>query len=270
LRAAALLASAAGEPEDAENWSTVSHEIFDLYDKRFGNDLAHEYGSYSVLWPCKVYPFSSAKARAQFGSMGAQKPESWRYFPLATAHQGLLTGNREAGYGTLAIHLDHEQMRGWFAFDEGGGSDSGGWHRARTTWRYNKERPGDSLSVAMPHGWAIAEFWLLMRDSIVHEDDDRLVLLAGAAPQWFRHPAGMRAGNLRTHFGTFSFEYKPGLKSAVMSLTGSTQPADGYALRLPEDLAVAVSVDGRKLVPGQEGIWDLPSDAREITILFRS
>jgi hypothetical protein len=55
-----------------------------------------------------------------------------------------------------------------------------------------------------------------------------------------------------------------------MSLTGSTQPADGYALRLPEDLAVAVSVDGRKLVPGQEGIWDLPSDAREITILFRS
>jgi hypothetical protein len=269
LRAAALLASAAGKLEDAKKWSALSRELFDVYDERFGNDLAHEYGSYSVLWPCRIYPFSSTKARSQFGSIGAQKPESWRYFPLATAHQGLLAGNREAGYGTLAIHLDHEQMRGWFAFDEGGGSASGGWYRARTTWPCNKERPGDNLSVAMPHGWAIAELWLLMRDSIVHEDDNRLVLLAGVPPEWFRHPTGMRAGNLPTHFGTFSFEYRPGLKAAMISLTGSAQPADGYTLRLPEDLARAVSADGRKLAPGQGGIWDLPREAREITIQFR-
>jgi hypothetical protein len=270
LRAATLLARAAGAHEEAKKWSTVSDQLFHVYDRRFGNNLAHEYGSYSVLWPCKIYPFSSSQARSQFGSIGAQKPQSWRYFPLATAHQGLLTGNRDAGYGTLAIHLDHEQMRGWFAFDEGGGSASGGWYRARTTWPCNKEKPGDNLSVAMPHGWAIAELWLLMRDSIVHEDDDQLVLLAGVAPEWFRHPAGMVAGNLRTHFGTFSFEYEPGLESAKMSLTGSTQPPGGYALRLPEDLAGGVGVDGRRLGSSQAGVWTLPRDAREITIQFRT
>ena len=270
MRAAALLARAAGETADEVKWSALSHQLFDEYDHRFGNDLAHGYGNYSVLWPCRIYPPSSAKARAQFGSTGAQMPQSWRYFPLATAHQSLLAGNREAGFGTLEIHLDHEQMRGWFAFDEGGGSDSGGWYRARTTWPCNKERPGDNLSVAMPHGWAIAEFWLLMRDSIVYENDDRLVLFAGMAPEWFRHPAGIRVRNLRTHFGTFSVEYKPGPKSAVMSLAGSTQSGDGYALSLPEGFAAGVNADGRKLVLSQDGVWDLPHDAKEVTILFRS
>ena len=270
LRAAALLASDAGESEDARKWSALSRQLFEAYDKRFGKSLAREYGSYSVLWPCKIYPFSSSQARSQFGAIGAQNSQSWRYFPLATAHQGLLAGSREAGYGTLAIHLDHQQMRGWFAFDEGGGSASGGWYRARTTWPCNKQRPGDNLSVAMPHGWAIAELWLLLRDCIVHEDEDRLVLLAGIAPEWFRNPAGMQVQNLRTHFGTFSFDYAPGLKSAKLSLRGSTRPPAGYTLRLPEDLAGGVSIDGRKLEPRPAGVWTLPGDAREITIVFRS
>jgi hypothetical protein len=270
MRAAALLARQVGQTEDAEKWSAVSRRLFEAYDRRFGEHLARDYGSYSVLWPCKIYPFSSRQALTQFGSIRAQKPQSWRYFPLATAHQGLLTGSREAGYGTLAVHLDHEQMRGWFAFDEGGGSSSGGWYRARTTWPCNKQRPGDNLSVAMPHGWAIAELWLLMRDCIVYEDDEQLVLLAGVASNWFRDPAGMRAENLRTHFGTFSFNYESGLKSAKMSLTGNAQPPSGYTLRLPQDLVGGVGVDGRKLEPGQAGVWTLPRDAREITIVFRS
>lgn len=270
LRAAAVLARAVEKPQDARRWSELSHRLFGVYDNRFGKDLAHGYGSYSVLWPCKVYPLSSAKARNQFQSIGPQKPEHWRYLPLATAHQGLLAGNREAACSTLATSLDNEQMRGWFAFDEGGGSASGTWYRARTTWPCSKSRPGDNLSVAMPHGWAIAEFWLLMRDAIVHEDGGRLVLLAGVAPEWFKHPAGMQVENLPTHFGPFSFKYSPEREFATLTLTGGAQPTEGYSLRLPEDLAAGVSVDGWKLGSGQESTCDLPGDAREITIQFQS
>ena len=59
-----------------------------------------EYGNYSVLWPCRLYPLDGEKARAQFGNIGAQKPTSWRYFPLARAHQGFYAGNRAAAAET--------------------------------------------------------------------------------------------------------------------------------------------------------------------------
>src|SRR5207248_1937604 len=98
-------------------------------------------------------------------------------FPLATAHQGLLAGNREAASVTIAKHLDHEQMRGWYAFDEGGASGPGGWHHVNTNWK---------KGVAMPHGWAIAEMALLLRDALAFEDGGRLVLLAGVPVEWLR------------------------------------------------------------------------------------
>jgi hypothetical protein len=79
----------------------------------------------------------------------------------------------------------------------------------------------------------------------------------------------MRAESLRTHFGSFSFEYRPGPKSTVMSPTGSTQPTEGHISRLPVNLVAGVSMDTRKLVPCQDRIWALPREAREITILFR-
>jgi hypothetical protein len=270
LRSATRLAHDAGKSEDASRWGALSERLLVGYRERFGATLANDYGSYSVLWPCALFPYSSGEAQSAFGSIGPRKPESWRYFPLATAHQGLLAGNREAGYGTLALHLDHEQMRGWFAFDEGGGSDSGGWQRARTTWPHSKEKPGNNLSVAMPHGWAIAEFWLLMRDCLVYEDGDRLVLLAGIAPQWFRDSGGIRVSNLPTHFGAFSLDYKPGDSSAGLALTGAAQPPAGYELRLPPGLEVSVKADGQDIRMGARQIWALPAGTRNVTILFQS
>jgi len=122
LYAARTLAEAMGESGDAAKWRTLAHRLLEDYDAKFGGNLGNGYGSYSVLWPCRLYPLDSGKAHEQFKSKGAQRPSGWRYFPLARAHQGLLAGNRQAGYGTLQRHLDHEQMRGWYAFDEGGNS----------------------------------------------------------------------------------------------------------------------------------------------------
>ena len=144
------------------------------YDRAYGSNLPDKYGSYCVLWPCRLYPFAQGPAYEQFKGLGPQKPESWRYFPPARAHQSLLAGNREAGHRTLDLHLDHPQMRHWYAFDEGGKSGSGGWGHLRTTWN------GD---VAMPHGWAIAEVHLLLRDCLA---------LRGRSTA---RPAGRRAGD---------------------------------------------------------------------------
>jgi hypothetical protein len=235
LRAAALLAKAAGKDNDAAEWSKLADALFARYDAAFGAKLRNGYGSYSVLWPCQLYPVGGAslpRVLDQFKGIGGQKPGGWRYFPLATAHQGLLAGNREAGYRTIEEHLKHEQMTGWYAFDEGGGSGPGGWGHLRTTWK-----PG----VAMPHGWAIAEMWLLLRDCLAFEDSDRVVLLAGIDPAWFRDERGIAVGNLPTHFGSCSFAYTVKGTTGTLKLTGEAKPPGGFVFRTPGKGDITIS-----------------------------
>jgi len=269
LRNAAVLAKAYGHADDASKWRNLADSLFQSYDERFGQDLTKGYGSYSVLWPCRLYSLNTGKAYGQFKGIGAKESRSWRYFPLATAHQGLLAGNREAGYATVALHLDEEQMRGWYAFDEGGGSSSGGWHRVRTTWTRDVNEPGMNRSVAMPHGWAISELWLLMRDCLLFEDkNEHLVLLAGIPPSWFQHPDGMEVSGLETYFGTCAFAWEPRENGAVMKLSGTATPPNGFILRLPSSLNATATLNGESLTVAPNGDCILPRDTKEVYIRF--
>lgn len=259
LRGAITLAEALGQSGDASAWKKLSEELFALYEQKFATDLAKGYGSYSVLWPCRLYPFGEGRAFDQFKIVGAQKPAGWRYFPLAKAHQGLLAGQRDAGFVTLNTHLDHPQMEGWYAFDEGGDSGVGGWNHVRTRWRQGK------TSVAMPHGWAIAEFHLLLRDALAFEDGGKLVLLAGVPPVWFTRPDGMKVENLPTHFGPASFMWKVKDRQAELTFSGSAAPPGGFVLRLPSELKAKLTADG-KAVAGVGGDFALPAGVRQAQV----
>ena len=260
LRAAAILARAMDKPEDARVWETLAAKLMESYNHKYSGRLAAGYGSYCVLWPCNVYPYTQGRAHETFCKIGAQRPAGWRYFPLATAHQGLLAGNRSAGHETIETHLDHEQCRGWYAFDEGGGSGPGGWPFYRTTWN-----PG----VAMPHGWAIAELFLLIRDSLLFEDGDRLVLLGGVSPDWLRHRHGIALENVPTWFGSLSVTWTASEKQAALSLSGPADPPGGYVLRLPPGLASEVSVGGKVIVPSANGDCLLPPGTKSAVVAFR-
>ncbi|MHC4435331.1 MAG: hypothetical protein ACYTBS_26155, partial [Planctomycetota bacterium] len=262
LFGAASLAGWAGQSWEAHLWSELAERLHEDYDSSFGDNLGGEYGDYCALWPCRLYRLDSDKARQQFGSKGAQDPSGWRYFPLARAHQGLLAGNRQAGCGTLQSHLDHEQMRGWYAFDEGGKSGSGGWNRVRTTW---------NGSVAMPHGWAIAEFWLLLRDCLVFEDEKkrRLVLLSGIPPEWFNHTDGIAIENMPTYFGRLDLWWRPRQGGATLEIGGSPAPAARFALRLPASLNPQVTVGSQTIPASVPGEFILSATTREAEIRFR-
>jgi len=268
LRGAAVLAEALGRSDDAKEWTALANSLLESYDKRFAMRLPKGYGSFSVLWPCRLYRLNEGKAYEQFKDIGGQGPDGWRYFPLATAHQGLLTGNWEAGYATIERHLTHGQMRGWYAFDEGGGSGSGGWHRLRTTWTRSVDRPGDNRSVAMPHGWAIAEFWLLLRDCLVFEDNGRLVLFAGIPEAWFRHKAGMAVQNLPTHFGKLTMRWIPSDRGATLKIGSEAEPPEGFALRLPKSLKAKVRIAGQPLKATSAREFTLPVKTRQANIRF--
>ncbi len=257
LRAAAMLAKVAGRDDDAATWGKLVDRLIENYDEEFGGRLPKGYGNYSVLWPCRLYPFAEGKAREQFKKNGATSPGGWRYFALAKAHQGLLTGNREAGYRTIANHLDHPQMHGWYAFDEGGRSGAGGWRFARTTW---------NSGVAMPHGWAVAEMWLLLRDCLVYEDEDRLHLLPGVPPDWFTGNQAMAVESLPTYFGICSFAYVPDRNHATLTFTGDASPPGGFVLALPPSLNAEVTADGTPLPRTANGCCLLPPSARRVRV----
>ncbi len=218
LRAAAALAEEVNDTATREKLTALIEKLARAYDERFLPKLReHEYANYCALWPCRLYPLGGE----MFREVGAQAPKSWRYFPLALAHQGLLAGNRDAAAGTLAQHFEIDSMRGWYALDEGGPSGPGNWGKVKTNWKVENKGPkGVGSSHAMPHGWAIAEMHLLLRDALVFEDGERLVLFAGVPPEWFAKP--MRLRNLPTHFGSLTVDWTPDEGGGVLAVTGAS------------------------------------------------
>ena len=259
MRAAALLAEAAKAKQDIAAWRPLADRLFQSYEQQFAKRLPKAYGSYCVLWPCRLFPLGEGPAFEQFRRTGVQKPTGWRYFPLARAHQGLLAGRRDAGHATIDRHLAHPQMRGWYAFDEGGKSGAGGWEHLRTTW---------NPSVAMPHGWAIAELWLLLRDSLALEDDGRLILFAGLPPAWLTGDTPIEIAGLPTWFGKLSVTWKAAEGGATVQLGGDADPPGGFVLRLHGEMKA--SVDGEGEVRSQAGNTDihLPRGTREARLRF--
>ena len=269
LRIAGEFAEAMGRAREAQQWRQLANQLMMEYDRRFGKNLHKGYGSYSVLWPCRLYPLDKGKAHDQFAGIGSQELVTWRYFAPATAHQGLLAGNRQAGYGTVDLHLDHPQMRGWYAFDEGGRSGSGGWYHLRTTWTHSKTEPDKNKAVAMPHGWAIAEIWLLMRDCLAYEQNDQLVLLAGVSPDWFRNAKGITVKNLPTYFGKLDLHWKTTTHGAVLELGEQIQPPGGFVLSLPATLQAQLSTAGKSVTADSSGNYLLPKGTRKVRLTFR-
>jgi len=258
IQAAALLATALGRTDEAAEYGVFAAELSAQYDRTYGSNLPDKYGSYCVLWPCRLYPLTTGKAHEQFKGLGPQKPQSWRYFPLARAHQSLLAGNRAAGYRTLEYHLDHPQMRRWYAFDEGGKSGSGGWGPLRTTW---------NGSIAMPHGWAVAEVQLLLRDCLIYEDGGQLVLFAGVPESWFTDARGMSIRSLPTHFGRIDISWKGTADGAMLRLDGAASPPVGFVLSLPASLKPTVSVGPRRIEMAERGFL-LPAGTKQVNIQF--
>ena len=150
-------------------------------------------------------------------------------------------------------------MRGWYAFDEGGDSGVGGWNHVVTAWRQGK------ASVAMPHGWAVAEMLLLMRDALAFESNDKLVLFGGVPADWFKHPAGMKIENLPTHFGKCSVSWMPAPSGATLRLSGTGTPPGGFVLRLPAELSAKIAADGQ-VVSGTNGDFLLPAKTKEAVL----
>jgi len=79
----------------------------------------------------------------------------------------------------------------------------------------------------MPHGWASAELANLVRDMLLFEEGDKLVVGAGVPAAWAGQPIAIR--NAPTQWGLASVAIAPDGSVQVSGI----EPPGGIELRLP-------------------------------------
>jgi hypothetical protein len=149
-----------------------------------------------------------------------------------------------------------DQAGPWYVLDEGGDSAVGQWYHLNTTWNPTR---------AMPHLWAVSELFLLLRDCLLFEDEDRLVLLAGVPQEWFQDEKGIHLEEVPTYSGRISVDYRYRDGKGVIRLSGNMPPG-GCVLALPPSVRKVTLPDGSAAPPCPGGV--LLKDLKEALVEF--
>ncbi|MBE3135421.1 MAG: hypothetical protein IMZ55_18295 [Acidobacteria bacterium] len=112
----------------------------------------------------------------------------------------------------------------------------------------------------------MAEVWLLIRDALLFEDGNRLVLLGGVPAEWLGGRETVAVERMPTHFGPCSFTYAPADGGAAMVLAETAAPAEGFILRLPASLGARVTADGKPAKAAPNGDVPLPLGTKHVEI----
>jgi len=108
-----------------------------------------------------------------------------------------------------------------------------------------------------------------MRDCLLFEDDsERIILLGGVPSDWFQHPTGMEVKGLETYFGTCDFIWNPQENGALLEISGTAAPPNGFVLRLPPSLKPTVTLNGERLAVAPDGDCSLPKHTKRVHIQF--
>jgi hypothetical protein len=179
-------------------------------------------GSTPALWPVAVLDHSDPRIRRSFrayyqrfiqpngGAYHHLYGQWWPYGGLELAHAFLFLGMRPELEQTLSYTLDHQTFPGLFAWAEGADPTT-----------------SDFAEGDMPHGWAAAEMVNLIRDMLLYEDGDQLIVGGGVPSAWAGQRFSIR--HAPTRWGPADMAVAP---NGDVQFSG-VQPPGGIELRLP-------------------------------------
>jgi hypothetical protein len=123
----------------------------------------------------------------------------WTYFEAGQAHNMLLLGWRERAWKGIEHFLTQHTAPGLYTWHEAHGDEN-------SSLQWQRTRGWDRISYVTPHGWTAAEVFLLLRDCLVREHGDTLVIGSGIPADWL--DSEFSVTGLPTYFGKVSFQYK--------------------------------------------------------------
>jgi hypothetical protein len=189
----------------------------------------------SALWPTGWANKADPIVRERFEEFwnrvrcpgGTFTPErQWTYFEAGQAHNRLLLGERDRAWQSIEHFLTNHTAPGLYTYPEAtDGNTSMLWRRTRG-W--------DDIDYVTPHGWTAAELFLLLRDCLVREDGETLVIGSGIPKAWLDHD--FEAQGLPTHFGKTKFRYEHA--SRTLRVSTERTPPGGVRSELPGDVRV--------------------------------
>jgi hypothetical protein len=123
----------------------------------------------------------------------------------------------------------------------------------------------------MPHAWAASAYITLIREMLVMRDGDRLELFAGVPPSWLDSGKTVGVKAAATEFGILTALVESDIKTSgpdwegtlTLQISGSAQPAGGFAWQIPRSPDVidgppgAELRAGRLILPSSGGVWHL-------------
>jgi hypothetical protein len=122
----------------------------------------------------------------------------------------------------------------------------------------------------LPDGAASAKTIELLRNMLIRESGDELVLLSAVSPEWMRPGKEIAATKAPTNFGPLTFTVKAAADSVRLSLSAPTRNAPSRVLvRIPWFFDLASATADGKPVPVESGHVVLTPGAREVTLTGR-
>jgi hypothetical protein len=131
---------------------------------------------------------------------GNYTPEPlWTYFEAGQAHNNILNGNIDRAWISIEHFLSCHTAPGLYTYHEGESDENSAqlWQRTRG-W--------DDIQYVTPHGWTAAEVFLLLRDCLLHETEDGIVIGAGIPKAW--QGQDFYVTGLPSYHGIISFKHR--------------------------------------------------------------
>ncbi len=199
-------------------------------------------GTSPGLWPTRVLDVNDPLTQNSFADywkkyfapnqgifLHTPAKHFWPYAGLEIGHAMLFLNQPEKAHVTLDVALKYQTAPGFLVWAE---------QVDTKTYRFGR---GD-----MPHNWMHAEFIHLLRDLLLYEEGDRLVLARGVKREWLAEGQVVAIADAPTHFGKLGYRLEAQKDGAKLTLTPTNDPPGGYVVNLPEGITLrGVTVDGK-------------------------
>ncbi len=150
----------------------------------------------------------------------------WTYFEAGQLHNLLLLGERDKVWQGIEAFLTEHTAPGLYTYHESNCDEN-------SFDQWQRTRGWDRIRYVTPHGWTAAELFLLLRDCMLYEKGDTLIIGAGVPESWMSDDKGFGINNAPSHFGNISWQYNPSALS--LKITAEYPPADGVVVSFISD-----------------------------------
>jgi hypothetical protein len=191
-----------------------------------------------AMWPSNAFTPEEVRnhydiwwTKARFKENGEYNPEAlWKYFELGQAHNYLFLGERDKTLQTVNYYLEHHDVQNLYGWLEDSYDIAEHWSQIEGWYK---------LPSRQPHGWVSSEFFLLLRDLWLYEDQDQetLVLGAGVPAEWLQQPNTWQIVNMPSSFGPVDFRVlvpDAGARQIQIEVTFHSSE------RLPQQIAIGL------------------------------